>query len=66
MKVLAAILALVFIVLAVLTATGAVNLHSHAIGLNGQRHLKHTILYALLAILSLVWMRFAANAEPRR
>jgi hypothetical protein len=60
-KVLAVVLGLVFICLAVLTWTGV----SHAvpaIGLNGQHHTKHTILYAVLAVLCFIWARMSTGA----
>lgn len=60
MKPLALLLSVVFIVLAILTATGATSF-APAIGLNGHHHVKHTILYGVLAVLSLVWYRFQAN-----
>ena len=60
MKALALLLCLVFVVLAVLTATGVTSL-APAIGLNGHAHVKHTILYGVLAVLSLVWYRFQGN-----
>ena len=60
MKALALLLCLVFVVLAVLTATGVTSF-APAIGLNGHAHVKHTILYGVLAVLSLVWYRFQGN-----
>lgn len=63
MKALAAILAVVFLILAVLAATGIANVHSHALGVDGTHHLKHTVLYVVLGILSLVWMRFQSNSS---
>jgi len=60
MRILALVLAIVFIVLAVLAATGAVNFHSRALGLDGAHHVKHALLYVVLCILALIWMRFAA------
>jgi hypothetical protein len=62
-KILAIVLALVFLVLAILTATGIASFHSHilaVLGLDGAKHLKHTILYAVLAILCFIWARFAS------
>ncbi len=65
MKMLALILGIIFVVLAILTATGAVSAVP-LLGLNGHAHVKHTILYAVLAILSFLWMRFQANSAPSR
>ncbi len=61
MKMLALILGIVFIILAILTATGAASFLP-ILGLNGHPHVKHTILYAVLAILSFIWMRFQSNS----
>jgi tryptophan-rich sensory protein len=61
MKVLAVVLGVIFVILAILTATGAAHF-APAIGLNGQHHTKHTILYAVLAILCFVWARM--STEP--
>ncbi len=63
MKVLAIVLAVVFIVLCILTATGAMSF-APALGVDGTHHTKHAVLYAVLALLSLVWFRFAS--APRR
>ena len=62
MKTLALVLGIVFIILAVLTATGIASF-APAIGLNGHHHLKHTVLFAVIAVLCFIWMRFAANAQ---
>lgn len=61
MKALAILLAILFLVLAILTATGVASF-APAIGLNGHHHVKHTILYAVLAVFSVLWLRFQANA----
>ena len=58
MKVLAIVLAAVFIIAAVLAFTGAAHF-SDLLGFDGQRHLKHAIVYAILAILALLWVRMA-------
>jgi hypothetical protein len=58
LKVLAIVLFVVFVVAAVLAFTGAANF-SHLLGFDGQRHVKHGIVYAVLAVLSLLWMRMA-------
>lgn len=54
MKNLALILAVVFFVLAVLYWTGITPLG---------HHVKHGILFFILGILSLIWMRFAGTGE---
>lgn len=70
MKYLALILAIVFAVLAILAATGfasAVPLlgarFADMLGVDGDHHVKHTIVYAVLALLCLVWMRFSRSAR---
>jgi len=60
MKVLAVVLGIIFIVLAVLTWTGAARFLP-AIGLDGVHHVKHTILYAVIAVLCFVWARMSAT-----
>ncbi|MEO6913885.1 MAG: hypothetical protein ABI182_07695 [Candidatus Baltobacteraceae bacterium] len=60
MKMLALVLGIIFIVLAILTATGATSFLP-VLGLDGHPHVKHTILYVVLAILSFLWMRFQSN-----
>lgn len=60
MKVLAVVLAVVFAVLAVLTWTGVANF-APFIGLNGHHHTKHTILYAVIAVLCLAWARMSGE-----
>ena len=63
MKVLAVVLGIIFIVLAILTWTGATHVLP-AIGLDGQHHTKHTILYAVLAVVCFIWARMSTGAEP--
>ncbi len=62
MKALAILLAVVFFALAIFAFTGMVNggAHgvAHAAGLDGTTHTKHGVLYVILALLSLVWLRF--------
>ena len=58
MKILALVLAAVFIIAAVLAFTGAAHF-SHILGFDGQRHVKHAIVYAVLAVLALLWVRMA-------
>ena len=62
MKVLGILLAILFFVLAILTATGAAHF-APVLGLNGVHHVKHTILYAVLGVLSLLWVRFTAAGQ---
>lgn len=58
MKVLAMVLFVVFLIAAVLAFTGMAHF-SHVLGFDGQHHVKHGIVYAVLAVLSLLWMRMA-------
>jgi len=58
LRVLAIVLLVVFVVAAVLAFTGAAHF-SHILGFDGQRHLKHGIVYAILAVLCLLWVRMA-------
>jgi len=59
MKIVSIALAVVFFIVAALYATGALQLGAHG----GGPHIKHAILFVILGILSLVWMRFqGANA----
>jgi hypothetical protein len=64
-KILAIVLAIVFVVLAVLAATGIASF-SHALGLDGTHHVKHAIVYVVLAILCVIWARFASTAPSAR
>ncbi len=65
MKILAIVLAVVFVVLGVMAWTGSSNMLP-AIGLDGTHHTKHAIGYFVLAILCLVWMRMSGGAADRR
>jgi hypothetical protein len=58
LKILATVLFIVFLIAAVLAFTGIAHF-SHVLGFDGQRHIKHGIVYAVLAVLSLLWMRMA-------
>ncbi len=60
MKPLALVLGLLFIVLAILTWTGIAHFLP-AIGLDGKHHAKHTILFAILAVLCFVWARMSSD-----
>ena len=65
MKALAGILAVFFVVLAVIAILHPLPPSSltRAIGFsNDKSHLKHAIAYFVLALLSLVWIRFQSNA----
>ncbi len=62
MKMLALVLGIVFLVLAVLTATGMAAFLP-ALGVDGHHHVKHTVLFVVIALLCFVWMRFASNAQ---
>jgi hypothetical protein len=60
MKILAVVLAVVFFFVAALYWTGNLQLFaSHA----GPHH-SHGIVFAILGVLSLVWLRFQGNATP--
>jgi hypothetical protein len=57
MKALAVALAIIFVVAAIVAFTGSAHF-APALGFNGQpRHL-HAVLYLVLALLSLIWLRF--------
>ena len=58
LKILATVLFIVFVIAAVLAFTGMAHF-SQVLGFDGQRHIKHGIVYAVLAVLSLLWMRMA-------
>ena len=60
MKTLALVLAIIFIILALLAWTGIASFLP-ALGIDGTHHVKHGILYAILAVLCFVWMRFAST-----
>lgn len=65
MKPLAIVLGIIFVILAILTATGIAHF-APVLGLNGERHTKHTILYAVIAILCFVWARMSTESAPVR
>lgn len=60
MKALAVVLGIIFVILAVLTATGVAHF-APILGLNGVRHTKHTILYAVIALICFVWARMSTE-----
>ena len=65
MKALAGILVAVFLVLAAIAIAHPLEPSSltRAIGFSSDKpHLKHAIAYFVLALLSLVWIRFQSNA----
>ena len=62
MKTLALVLGIIFLILALLTATGMAAFLP-ALGVDGHHHVKHTVLFVVIAVLCFVWMRFAANAR---
>jgi hypothetical protein len=62
MKTLALVLALIFLIAAILAIGGFAHF-SAALGFDGTRHVKHAILYIALAVLSLLWYRMG-NTQP--
>ncbi len=63
MKPLALVLAVVFFIIAILYLIGVLQVGvSHP----GGRHVSHFVLFAVLGVLSLVWMRFQAAPSPPR
>jgi len=58
LKILAVVLFVVFLIAAVLAFTGMAHFSS-ILGFDGRHHIKHGIVYAVLAVLSLLWMRMA-------
>ncbi len=58
MKVLAILLAAVFFIVAALYAVGFLQIGAHEPG----PHVKHAVLFVILGILSLVWLRFQSNS----
>ncbi len=61
MKPLALVLAIVFFIIAILYALGIMQFGSQ----HGGRHLSHAVLFVVLAVLSLVWMRFQSGTASR-
>ncbi len=58
-KALAVALAAIFFIVAILYGTGVLQIGTHEPG----PHLKHAVLFALLGVLSLVWMRFQGKSS---
>jgi hypothetical protein len=68
MKALAIVLAVVFVACAILSIVHPLepNTVTHALGFsNDKAHAKHPFLYFVLAVLSLIWLRFQ-SATPVR
>jgi hypothetical protein len=68
MKALAIALALIFVACAVLSIMHPLGPSSltHALGFSSDKaHAKHPFLYLILAVLSLVWLRFQSAAPAR-
>ena len=65
MKALAVVLGIIFVILAILTITGIAHFLP-AIGLDGHRHVKHTILFAVIALLCFVWARMSTESATAR
>jgi hypothetical protein len=63
MKALAVVLGIIFVILAILAATGIAHF-APALGLDGRHHTKHTVLYAVIAILCFIWARMSTEAAP--
>ena len=64
MKPLALALAVIFFIIAILYGTGVLQYGAHETASHpGGPHLKHAVLFAILGVLSLVWMRF--QSTPR-
>jgi hypothetical protein len=59
MKIVALVIALVCFALAVGYAAGAVQFGAHAPG----PHYKHAVVFAVLGVCALVWMRFQSGAS---
>jgi len=56
-KQLAIVLAIFFFIVAILYATGALQIGSSHPG----RHLSHAVLFTVLGVLALVWLRFQSG-----
>ena len=68
MKALAIVLAVAFVGCAILSIAHPLepNAITHALGFsNDKAHAKHPFLYFVLAVLSLIWLRFQ-SAQPAR
>jgi ABC-type transport system involved in multi-copper enzyme maturation permease subunit len=58
-KAIALLLAIVFFIVAILYGVGVLQIGAHEPG----PHVKHAVLFAILGVLSLVWMRFQSNSS---
>jgi len=58
-KALALVLAVVFFIIAILYAAGVLQIGSH----HGGRHISHAVLFAVLGVLCLIWMRFQTSGR---
>ena len=59
MKLLSIALAAAFFVIAALYATGSLQIGTHEAG----PHVKHAILFVILGVLSLLWLRFQTSSR---
>ena len=65
MKGLAIVLGVIFILAAICSFTGVLHF-SHALGFDGARHLKHTILYVIIGLVCFAWARMSTSAPAGR
>lgn len=65
MKALAIVIGVILLLLAILAWTGATSF-APALGLDGHHHLKHGVLYLVLAVLAFVWARMSAGTAVTR
>ncbi len=64
MKTLAVVLGVIFVLAAICAATGVLHFN-HTLGFDGRPHTKHTILYAVIALLCFAWARMSPSAAVR-
>lgn len=64
MRTLAVVVGVIFVLAAICSATGILHF-SHALGFDGARHTKHTILYAVIALLCFAGARMSSSAPAR-
>ncbi|HZT11360.1 MAG TPA: hypothetical protein VFA29_01020 [Candidatus Baltobacteraceae bacterium] len=64
MRTLAVVVGIIFVLAAICSATGILHF-SHALGFDGARHTKHTILYAVIALLCFAAARMSSGAPAR-
>jgi hypothetical protein len=65
MKTLAVILGIIFLIAAILAWTGIAHF-SHALGFDGTRHVKHGVLYIVIALVCFAWARMSSDTAPAR